>query len=109
MFIIEGLPAVIWAFFWWRLVDDRPAQVKWLSDRKSRPGKRAGRRAAGHQAVKNYAEAFRSPKVIILALQFFCWSIGVYGFVLWLPSILKPARNRHVRPAGWPRCRTWRR
>ena len=24
MFILEGLPAIIWAFFWWRLVDDRP-------------------------------------------------------------------------------------
>ena len=34
MFIIEGLPAVIWAFFWWRLVDDRPAQVTWLSEQE---------------------------------------------------------------------------
>ncbi len=31
MFIIEGLPAVIWAFIWWRLVDDRPRQAAWLS------------------------------------------------------------------------------
>ena len=30
MFII-GLPAVIWAFIWWRLVDDRPRQAAWLS------------------------------------------------------------------------------
>ena len=34
MFIIEGLPAVLWAFIWWRLVDDRPAQVTWLSERE---------------------------------------------------------------------------
>src|SRR5688500_14499632 len=31
MFIIEGLPAVIWAFFWWRLVDDKPSDASWLT------------------------------------------------------------------------------
>src|SRR5690606_17155159 len=31
MFIIEGLPAVVWAFFWWRLVDDKPSEAKWLT------------------------------------------------------------------------------
>lgn len=51
--------------------------------------------------MKNYAEAFRSPKVIILALQFFCWSIGVYGFVLWLPSILKQGAHLDMIQAGW--------
>ncbi|MFX5756125.1 MFS transporter, partial [Acinetobacter baumannii] len=36
MFIIEGLPAVIWAFIWWRLVDDRPRQAAWLSGSEKR-------------------------------------------------------------------------
>src|SRR6185312_806079 len=31
MFIIEGIPAVVWAFFWWRLVDDKPRDAKWLA------------------------------------------------------------------------------
>ena len=30
MFIIEGLPAIIWAFLWLRLVQDEPAQAHWL-------------------------------------------------------------------------------
>ncbi len=34
MFIIEGLPAVIWAFFWWRLVDDRPGWPRCLTWRR---------------------------------------------------------------------------
>src|SRR5450432_4239151 len=32
MFILEGLPAIVWAFFWWRLVEDVPANAKWLSE-----------------------------------------------------------------------------
>lgn len=39
--------------------------------------------------------------MIILALQFFCWSIGVYGFVLWLPSILKHGAQMNMIEAGW--------
>ena len=32
MFILEGFPAIIWAFFWWRLVVDRPKDAKWLTN-----------------------------------------------------------------------------
>ncbi|MBJ9975696.1 MFS transporter [Pseudomonas sp. S75] len=102
MFIIEGLPAVLWAFVWWRLVDDRPAQATWLSEaEKTRLAEALVAEQQGLKPVKNYREAFRSPQVIILSLQYFCWSIGVYGFVLWLPSILKQAAQVDIVEAGW--------
>lgn len=102
MFIIEGLPAVIWAFIWWRLVDDRPRQAAWLSGSEKRDLEDAlAAEQQGIKPVKNYREAFRSPKVIVLSLQYFCWSIGVYGFVLWLPSILKHGANIDIIEAGW--------
>ncbi|KSP69449.1 MFS transporter [Pseudomonas aeruginosa] len=102
MFIIEGLPAVIWAFIWWRLVDDRPHQAAWLGAEEKRALEDAlAAEQQGIKPVKNYREAFRSPKVIVLSLQYFCWSIGVYGFVLWLPSILKHGANIDIIEAGW--------
>jgi hypothetical protein len=101
MFIIEGLPAVIWAFFWWRLVDDRPAQVNWLSDRKRPPCASAGRRAAGHQAGEKLRRSVPLAAGDHPGAAVFCWSIGVYGFVLWLPSILKQAANVDIVQAGW--------
>lgn len=102
MFIIEGLPAVIWAFIWWRLADDRPAQAKWLSQQEKDDLQEAlAAEQVGMKPVKNYAEAFRSGKVITLSLQFFLWSVGVYGFVLWLPSILKQGAQMDMIEAGW--------
>jgi sugar phosphate permease len=102
MFILEGLPAVIWAFFWWHLVDDKPQDAKWLTT----PEKQA--LAAQLQAeqqnlkpVKNYAEAFKSRTVILLSLQYALWSIGVYGFVMWLPSIIKAAPDMNIVKTGW--------
>ncbi|OLU33100.1 2-ketogluconate transporter [Pseudomonas sp. PA15(2017)] len=102
MFIIEGLPAVIWAFVWWRVVDDRPKDAKWLEPaQKARLEAALKAEQAGMKPVKNYAQAFRSPKVILLSMQYFCWSIGVYGFVIWLPSILRQAAQLDIVQAGW--------
>lgn len=102
MFIIEGLPAVLWAFVWWRLADDRPSEANWLTEREKDDLQQAlAAEQQGLKPVKNYREAFRSPKVILLSVQYFCWSIGVYGLVLWLPSILKDAANLDIVQAGW--------
>ena len=102
MFILEGLPAIVWAFFWWRLVNDRPKDAKWLTD----PEKQALEdqlqlEQRGIKPVKNYAEAFRSKTVILLCLQYALWSIGVYGFVMWLPSIIHAAPHMGMVETGW--------
>jgi sugar phosphate permease len=90
MFIIEGLPPVLWALIWWWQVADHPREASWLSraDQEALEAKLAEEQKA-IAPVRNYAAAFKSPKVIALSAQYFLWSIGVYGFVIWLPSILK--------------------
>ena len=50
--------------------------------------------------VKNYAAAFRNPRVMWLSLQYFLWSLGLYGFVIWLPSMLK-TRDMGMVELGW--------
>lgn len=78
------------------------ARPPWLSGSEKRDLEDAlAAEQQGIKPVKNYREAFRSPKVIVLSLQYFCWSIGVYGFVLWLPSILKHGANIDIIEAGW--------
>jgi sugar phosphate permease len=102
MFIAEGLPAIIWAFVWVRLVQDDPAEAAWLDPREREAlDARLRDEQALLKPVRNYAEAFRSPLVIALAAQYFCWSIGVYGFVLWLPSILKSGSQLGIVDIGW--------
>jgi len=102
MFIFEGIPAVIWAFCWWLLVKDKPEQVSWLSqDEKQALAAQLAKEQEGIKAVHNYAEAFKSRNVILLCMQYFAWSIGVYGFVLWLPSILRSGMQMGMVEAGW--------
>lgn len=102
MFIIEGLPAILWAFLWWRLVSDRPSEASWLSaDEKEAFQAQLHREQQGIRPVRNYAEAFRSRVVILLCLQYALWSIGVYGFVMWLPSIINAAPDIGIVATGW--------
>jgi hypothetical protein len=101
MFVVEGLPPVIWAFVWWRLVSDRPSDAKWLAaeDRVALEAKLADEQR-GIAPVRNYGAAFRNPRVIALCVQYFLWSLGLYGFVIWLPSILKGSSMGMVE-LGW--------
>ncbi|KWF09123.1 MFS transporter [Burkholderia pseudomultivorans] len=102
MFIAEGVPAVIWAVCWWFLVQDKPAQSPWLTAQEKRDLETTlAAEQAAIKPVRNYGEAFRSPAVIKLCAQYFCWSIGVYGFVLWLPSIVKNGSELGMVATGW--------
>ena len=102
MFILEGAPAIIWAFGWWVLVNDKPKDATWLSrEDKDQLEEHLQKEQQDIKPVKNYTEAFQSKTVILLCLQYALWSIGVYGFVLWLPSIIKSAPHMDIIKTGW--------
>ncbi|HVY73484.1 MAG TPA: MFS transporter [Puia sp.] len=102
MFILEGLPAIVWAFFWWRLVNDSPKDADWLTEGEKEDLENALQQEQAHiKPVKNYAAAFGSMQVILLCLQYALWSIGVYGFVMWLPSIIHAAPDMNMVRTGW--------
>lgn len=102
MFVLEGLPAIIWAFFWWQLVNDKPTEAKWLSEEDKDALETLLRKEQQNiKPVRNYLEAFKTKAVILLCLQYAFWSVGVYGFVMWLPTIIKGAPNITIVETGW--------
>lgn len=102
MFIIEGAPGIIWAFFWWFLVNDKVKDAKWLSEsQKEDVEEQLALEQQSIRPVKNYSEAFKSRVVVLLCFQYALWSIGVYGFVMWLPSIINEAPNMNIVTTGW--------
>lgn len=96
MFIFEGVPSIIWAFIWLAIADNHPSEAKWMSSGEATAlEKTLKQEQSGIQKVDNYRAAFRIPSVILLSIQYFLWSVGTYGFVLWLPSIIKVASNQN--------------
>lgn len=102
MFIIEGIPGLIWAVIWWFSISDRPSEAGWLNrDEKDAIEAAMVAEQTDLHKVPNYRAAFTDPKVLLLCAQYFCWSVGVYGFVLWLPSILRHASGMNMVDTGW--------
>lgn len=102
MFIIEGIPAVAWAFVWWFIAEDQPNKAGWLPDEEKRSLQtQLQAEQQNLKPMKNYAAMFKSKTVILLSMQYFMWSIGVYGFVMWLPSIIKSAPSIGIVATGW--------
>lgn len=102
MFIIEGIPAILWAFIWWKMIDDKPENADWLSNEEGQEIEvQLLHEQQDIKPVKNYAAAFKLRTVILLSLQFALWSIGQYGFIMWLPSIIKTAPGMSIVETGW--------
>src|SRR3546814_18934902 len=65
MFIMQGLPALIWAFIWWTMIDEKPRNARWLTfDEKQALEIRLRKEQKDIKPVKNYAAAFKSSAVI---------------------------------------------
>jgi len=100
-FIVEGLPAVLWAFGWLYLVRDRPQEATWMSPGASAQlNQQLEREQWLLPQFANVKTAFLSPNVILLSIQYFLWSLGVYGFVLWLPTIIRKGASSGIEIVG---------
>jgi len=100
-FIIEGLPSVAWGFVWLFLIRDKPQEAPWMSVEACT---HLGRQLESEQRLlpqmPNIKSALRSPSVILLSIQYFFWSVGVYGFVIWLPTMIQKGASRGIAITG---------
>lgn len=102
MFMVEGVPSIIWAFIWLKLYVNRPRDAKWLTENEKTELEEALLEEQKEmKPIKNYGEAFRNPKIIAFSFIHFFWNIGMYGFIMWLPSILKTASHISIVETGW--------
>ncbi len=101
MFICEGAPSILWAFVWWYFARDRPSAAGWLAPSEAQALEEAiASEQKGLRPVANYRAALKSRPIIFLALQLFFWSVGLYGFALWLPKIVQQATGRGMSDVG---------
>lgn len=100
-FIIEGVIAVIWGVFWIILVRDTPREARWLAPSALAQLEGELDREQQHlPQMANLRRAFRDPNVIRLCINYFFWSLGIYGFVLWLPVVIHNATRTAIDVTG---------
>jgi sugar phosphate permease len=100
-FVLEGLPAVVWAGAWFLLVRDEPHGAAWMTPEATKwLQDRLAQEQMAVPAVSALRAAFRRADVLLLSAVYFFWSLGIYGFVLWLPKMVRVAASLSMGRTG---------
>ena len=104
LFLLEGLPAVLFSFVILKLLPDNPASAAWLNrdeqawleDQLKTDSEQAH---LGHEA--GVMQALVSPKVWMIGAYFFCCLTTSYGYGFSAPAILQGATGWSVANVGY--------
>src|SRR3990172_3394078 len=91
IFILEGVPAILFGVITIFYLTDRPEQARWLPPEEREWIRAELEREKQHKkAIRPFTawEAVRSREVILLALVYFLGVSGSYGVSLWLPTMI---------------------
>ena len=92
LFILEGLPALLLGIGTLFYLADRPQQAKWLSaEQRDWITTELEHEKKATEAERKYTilEALKHREVLILSFAYFFIMTTGYGFLFWLPSIIK--------------------
>ncbi len=104
LFILEAVPAVVFAFIIVSWMADRPTEARWLTeDEKRFLTEQYERELAAKTAARRYTvlEAFKEREVLKLCVTYFLWISGFWGFNYWMPQVLKSASGWSNLAIGW--------
>jgi MFS transporter, ACS family, tartrate transporter len=104
VYIAWGIPAIVLGVVVLFMLTDRPSQAKWLTPEERDALEKeieADRAKAARGKRMTFAEAVRNPKVLLLALAFFCCVSATYGIEFFLPSILERWYSLKVDAITW--------
>jgi MFS transporter, ACS family, tartrate transporter len=107
LFILEAIPALILGIICYFYLDDKIEDVKWLNkDEKKWLIDVTTKEKLEKQKVKHYTfwQALKDRDVLILSIGYFCWMIGYYGIVMFLPTIstgLSETTSLSTQSIGW--------
>jgi ACS family tartrate transporter-like MFS transporter len=95
VYIFWGIPAVVLGLVVFVLLKDRPRDAWWLTPEESHAlDEELERERASHRRHRmTVLGALHHPKVLLLALAYFCIVTGSYGIEFFLPSILQQWYN----------------
>lgn len=104
LFIIEAVPALVFAFIIVSWMADRPSEARWLTeDEKNFLTKQYEEEVAAKTSARRYTvlEAFKEPEVLKLCAAYFLWISGFWGFNYWMPQVLKSISGWSNFAIGW--------
>ncbi len=91
MFVLEGVPAVLLGFSVLRLLPDGPEDAPWLlpAERAALTQELAAAPGEEPHGLRGVIAALaRDRRVWLLSIAYFALCVGMYGLVMWMPTII---------------------
>jgi sugar phosphate permease len=104
LFILEGIPAIVFGVVLLYWLVDWPEQAKWLTPEEARLlRENYERETARKTAVKKvtFWQALGDKEVLKLCFTYFLWMTGYQAFNYWLPTVLKAVSGWSNRTTGF--------
>jgi MFS family permease len=106
LFFSSALLSVLFLGVWLAFADDGPETARWVS-----PSEKAfildalrteqeQKHAAHAPAAASFGALLRSPTIWLLIAINFCYQAGIYGYTMWLPSLLKDLTHAGMDKVG---------
>ncbi|KVT94634.1 2-ketogluconate transporter [Burkholderia ubonensis] len=95
LFYGAGLLSLAFLAIWLPFADDSPETARWISPREKAyiaealAAEREAARAGERKTAASFGALLRDGTIWRLVLINFCYQVGIYGYTLWLPTLLK--------------------
>src|SRR5690606_734087 len=91
LFLLEGVPSIFLGVVVLMTLDDRVEDAKWLSQDEKRRLSAILARDPQVDSTHSFAEALKRPVTYLFSLIYFGLCMGIYGFLFWMPQLIKTA------------------
>jgi MFS transporter, ACS family, tartrate transporter len=109
VFVLQGLPAVLFgAITFWYLTDS-PRVARWLHASERKTIQDALDLESRQQALSGHGwwQALRDPNVLVLCLAYGLINIAGYGYIFWLPTTVRSTLRLTAGAADAASCVPW--
>ncbi len=89
LFVLEGIPTAILGVIALFYLDDKVSEARWLSTAQRAFLERVLDEERAKHALHSLRDGLLHPKVLLLSLIYFFFTMGLYGVSFWLPSLIK--------------------
>ncbi|CAB3766662.1 MFS transporter [Paraburkholderia solisilvae] len=89
LFLLEGIPTALLGVAAFFFLDDKVADARWLSHTQKAMIEDNLRQELPAHAMHSVKDGLINPKVLLLSVIYFFYTMGLYGVSFWLPTLIK--------------------